>query len=83
MPAAGVPLSAPVVGLRFTLFGSAPVSLKVDGGYPLAATGNEPKTLVVKVTAFVLVIEGASSTVNVKGCVAFGWTPLAAVIVIG
>ena len=42
-----------------------------------------PAEPTVKVVLFALLILGASSTASVKFCVAFGETPLLAVIVIG
>src|ERR1035441_7089072 len=82
VPGAGVPLSTPPE-LRVTPAGRAPVSLKVDAGKPEAVTVKVPELPVLKVAWFTLVMEGASSTVSVKFCVAFGKGPLLAVIVNG
>jgi hypothetical protein len=82
VPAAGVPLSTPPE-LRLTPVGRAPVPLKVDPGKPEAVTVKVPELPVLKVAWFRLVMEGASSTVSVKFCVAFGKVPLLAVIVNG
>ena len=42
----------------------------------------EPPAVIVGAAAVKLVIDGAATTLNVKGCVAFGSVPLLAVIVI-
>ena len=64
--AAGVPLSTPVLPLNVTPLGSAPVSLKVDAGKPLAVTVNVPAVPTLKVVLFALVIAGAWLTVTGK-----------------
>jgi hypothetical protein len=79
VPAAGVPLKAPVLELNVTPLGSAPVSLRVGVGKPVAVIVNEPELPTVKVVAVALVIAGAWFTVNVKLWVALGLTPLDAV----
>ena len=58
VPAAGVPLRKPAE-LRVTPLGSAPVSLNVDAGKPLAATVNDPADPTVNVALFALVMAGA------------------------
>ena len=79
----GVPERTPVVGLRVTPVGSAPVSLNVGVGNPEAVTVNVPEMPTVKVAELPDVIAGASFTVSVKLWVASGATPLVAVMVIG
>jgi hypothetical protein len=84
--AVGVPLSVPAV--KLTPAGSAPDSLNVGAGEPVAVTLNDPAVPTVKVVLFWLVIAGAvpvvaAFTVRVKFCVALGVVPLAAVKVIG
>ena len=83
MFAAGVPLSAPVVALSVTPLGSAPVSVNVGAGEPVAVTVNDPAVPTVKVVLLALVIAGACWTVSVKLWVAFGVIPLEAVKVMG
>ena len=79
-----VPLSTPVVELSVTPLGSAPLSsLKVGAGKPVATTGNEPGAPTTNAVLLALVMAGASLTVSVKLWVAFGVTPLEAVIVRG
>ena len=78
----GVPLRTPPA-LRVTPVGSAPVSLNVGAGKPVAVTVKELTVLIRNAALFALVMAGAWFTVSVKLCVAFGVTPLAAVIVIG
>jgi hypothetical protein len=80
--AAGVPPSTPAA-LSVTPLGSAPVSLNVGGGKPVAATVKEQAVLSVHVVLLALVMAGAWSTVRVKLWVAFGRIPLLAVKVIG
>ena len=80
VPTLGVPESTPLV-LSVTPLGRAPDSENVGAGKPVAVTVNEPAVPTVNVVLFVLVIAGAWLTVNVKLCVAFGETPLFAVIV--
>ncbi len=86
VPAAGVPESTPVVELRVTPVGRAPVSLNVGGGLPVAVTVKVPAVPTVNVVALAEVMVGGTGTVvteSVKLWVAFGRTPLAAVMVIG
>jgi len=83
VPAPGVPLSTPVVALNVTPLGSVPLSLRVGVGKPVAVTVNEPAVPTVNVVLLALVMAGASLTVSVKLWVAFGVTPLEAVIVRG
>ena len=64
VPAAGVPPRTPVEALKLTPVGSAPVSVKVGVGRPVAVSVNEPEILVVKVVLFPLVMAA--------GCVV-GW----------
>ena len=66
MPVAGVPLNTPVVELSVTPAGSAPVSLNVGAGKPVAVTVNVPFAPTENVVLFPLVIAGAWSTVSVK-----------------
>jgi hypothetical protein len=79
----GVPLSAPVAEFRVTPFGSAPVSLNVGAGKPVAVTVKEPAWLMTKLALLTLVMAGAWFTVRVNACVAFEPTPFAAVNVMG
>ncbi len=65
--------------MRVTPVGSAPVSLNVGTGEPIAVTVNVPNVPTVKVVLFVLVIAGRVPTVKVKFCVAFTPIPFAAV----
>ena len=62
--AAGVPLSTPA-DERVTPLGSAPVSLKVVAGKPVAVTVNDPAVPTVKVVLAVLLMAGAWFTVCV------------------
>jgi len=64
--AAGVPLSTPVFPLNVTPLGSAPVSVKVDAGKPVAITVNVPAVPTLNVVLFRLVIVGAWFTVTSK-----------------
>ena len=80
VPPAGVPLSRPDE-LRVTPLGRGPLVVKVGAGRPVAATWNEPNVPTVKVVWLALVMAGAWSTVSVKLWVAFGDTPLLAVMV--
>src|SRR5271169_3935767 len=68
---------------RLTPEGSAPLSETVAVGKPVEVTVNEPEEPVVNVALEPEVMAGAWSTVSVKDCVAFGLTPLLAVMVIG
>ena len=82
MPAAGVPLRTPVMGLRERVLGRAgvDVSLNLGAGKPLAVTVKEPGLPTEKpMLVILLVICGASFTVKVKFCVAGEPMPLAAV----
>ena len=86
VPAAGVPLNTLVAALKVTPLGSAPVSLSVGAGVPVAVTVNVPAVPTMNVALAALVMVGATFagfTVSVKLCVAFGTTPFAAVKVIG
>lgn len=65
--------------MNVTPAGSAPVSLKVAAGKPVAVTVNAPAVPNVNDVLFALVIAGAWFTVRVKFCVALGVTPLLAV----
>jgi hypothetical protein len=69
----------PVEALNVTPVGSAPDSVRVGAGLPVAVTVNVPGDPIVKVALEALVIAGAWVTVRVKFCVAFGATPLLAV----
>src|SRR5215472_5970357 len=79
VPAPGVPLRTPVVALNVTPAGNVPDSLSDGAGNPVAATVNEPIAPTLNVALLALVMDGASSTVNVKFCVALLPTPLLAV----
>ena len=81
MPTAGVPLSTPVLALNVTPLGSAPTSLSVGAGVPVAVTVNVPAVPTVKVVLLVLVMAGPSFTCKVKLWVAVE-TVLAALNVI-
>ena len=65
--------------------GSAPVSVKVGAGDPVAVTVKVPAVPSVKVVWLAEVMVGATrvDTVRVKLWVALGVTPLAAVMVMG
>jgi len=81
---AGVPASVAVplwLSTKVTPEGSAPDSVKV--GEPEAVTVKVPAAPTVKVVLALLLKTGAVFTVSVKDCVAFGETPLLAVMVIG
>src|SRR5437016_4941860 len=79
VPTAGVPLRTPVPALNVSPVGSAPVSLRVGAGNPVAVTVNVIVPMPsANVVLLALVIAGAWFTVNVKFCVAFGATPLPA-----
>jgi hypothetical protein len=83
VPAAGVPLRTHVVVLNVTPAGSAPVSLNVGAGVPVAVTVNVPAVPTVNVVLLALVITGAVFTVSVKLCIAAVPTPLLAVKLMG
>ena len=55
--AVGVPLNRPAE-VKVTPAGSAPVSLKVGAGNPVAVTVNEPCWFTTKLALFALVIAG-------------------------
>ncbi len=57
----GVPLSTPVAAFNVTPPGSAPVSLNVGAGVPVAVTVNVPAVPTVKVVLVELVIDGATA----------------------
>jgi hypothetical protein len=59
VPAAGVPLNTYVEVLNETPLGSAPVSVILGVGIPVAVTGNDPATPTVNVVLLALVIAGA------------------------
>ena len=83
--AAGVPLSTPAE-VKVTPAGSVPVLLKVGAGIPVAVAVNDPAALTVNVVAAALVMAGAWvswTIVSVKLWLAFGVTPLLAVMVMG
>jgi hypothetical protein len=63
--------------------GNTPVREITGVGVPVVVTVNEPAAPTKKDTVFVLVMTGAWLTFTVSVCVAFGLTPLLAVIVIG
>jgi len=79
VPAAGVPLSTPVVVFKVTPDGKAPVSLNIGAGKPVAVTVKVPPVPTVNVAIVPLVNTGVASTVNVKLCDAVVPTPLLAV----
>jgi len=83
VPAAGVPLSRPLVELRVTPVGSGPVSLNVGAGKPVAVTLNDPAVPTVNVVLFALVIVGGRSTDSVKFCTPSAPIPLCAVNISG
>ena len=83
MPAAGVPPSTPLEGLKVTPLGNVPASLSVGVGEPVAVTVNEPAVPAEKVVLLALVMAGPWFTVSVKFWVASVPTPLCAVKVIG
>ena len=67
VPAAGVPLSTPVVVLSVTPLGRVPVVVKVKLlGWPVAVTVKLPEVPTVKVVSAALVIAAGSVTVRVK-----------------
>jgi hypothetical protein len=70
VPAVGVPLSTPVMGLKVTPLGSAPVSFSVGAGNPVAVTVKLADCPTVNVVDEPLVIVGLCWTVNVKVWVA-------------
>ena len=76
------PLSTPAE-VKVTPAGSAPVSLKVGAGNPVAVTVNELAVPAVKILLVALVMTGAWLTDNVKLWLALGATPLLAVMVMG
>ena len=69
--------------MKFTPFGSAPVSVKAGVGAPVVVTVKVPRTPTENVVLAPLVMTGAVFTVSVKLCVPLGATPLLAVIVMG
>jgi hypothetical protein len=79
--AAGVPLSTPAEKVRPA--GNVPVALKAGVGNPVAVGVNDAATPGLNEAVGPLVMAGAWLTVNVKFWVAFGATPLLAVMVIG
>jgi hypothetical protein len=79
--AAGVPLSTPAEKVRPA--GNVPVALKAGVGNPVAVGVNDAATPGLNEAVGPLVMAGAWLTVNVKLCVAFGVTPLEAVMVMG
>jgi hypothetical protein len=85
VPAAGVPLSVAVPlpwSMNVTPAGNTPASvIGATVGNPVVVTVNVPALPTAKVVVLALVIAGAWPTVSVKTCVAFGSTPLLAVIV--
>ncbi len=83
MPAAGVPASTPVAGVKVTPLGKVPLTLKVGDGKPVFVTVKLPALPTVNVVLFALVIAGAWFTVRVKFCMALLPTPLLAVKVSG
>jgi len=83
VPAPAVPLRTPVVVLNVTPVGSAPVSLNVGAGNPVAVTVNVPAVPTVNVVLLALVMAGGWPTVSVKFWVAAVPTPLLAVNMMG
>ena len=85
MPAAGVPASVAVplpLSVNEMPPGREPVSVKVEAGKPLVVTEKVPAEPTVNVALAALVIAGGCPTMRMKDCVAFGATPLLAVIVV-
>jgi len=66
VPVAGVPLNAPVAVLNVTPLGSAPVSLRVGAGKPVAVTVNVPAVPTENVVLAALVIWGAAGVAELK-----------------
>ena len=66
VPTAGVPLNTPVEELNVTPVGSAPDSLKVGVGEPVAVTVKDPRLPTTKVVAPALVMAAIWLTVSVK-----------------
>ena len=64
MPFAGVPLSTWVLVLKVTPLGSAPDSLNVGAGVPVAATVNDPGMPTPNVVLLTLVIAGGAVLVS-------------------
>jgi hypothetical protein len=86
VPAAGVPdkVAVPLAcAAKLTPEGRDPVSAIVDVGLPVEVTVKLPEDPTVKVVEEAEAMAGAKSTVKVNDCVAFGLTPLVALIVIG
>src|SRR5258707_11453879 len=59
--------------------GKAPLSVMLGVGNPVVVTLNVPAAPTWNEAEFALVIAGASFTVSVKFCIAFGLTPFCAV----
>lgn len=66
VPAAGVPASTPVAGVKFMPVGRVPDSILAGAGKPLAVSVNVHAAATTQVVLFALVIAGASLTVNVN-----------------
>jgi hypothetical protein len=66
VPSAGVPLRRPVVALKRTPRGSAPLSVRTGTGKPLLVTMNELAVPSRNCVVFGLVIPGAGLTTSVK-----------------
>ena len=81
VPAAGVPDSSPVAGVKVTPFGRLPVTLEAGAGLPEAVTVKVPAAPTLNVTASSEVNSGPSSTLSVTDKVAATPTPLSALIV--
>jgi hypothetical protein len=64
--AVGVPLSTLVVGLKVTPPGSAPFSLQIGVGVPVAVIAKLPAVPTVNVVLLALVIAGACVTTGVE-----------------
>src|SRR5580700_10359499 len=62
VPVAGIPLNTPVEALKETPMGSAPDSLRLGAGIPIAVTSNVPAVPTTNVALLALVITGALTT---------------------
>ena len=86
VPAAGVPLNTCVAALNETPVGSAPASLRVGAGLPVAVTVKDPAAFTVNAALLALVIAGAcvgSANFAVTLCGAFMVTVVEALVELG
>src|SRR5262245_1299983 len=82
LAAAGVPLNVPVpvpLSTNVTPAGRTPLNVIAGGGKPLVVTVNDPAAPAMNIVLAALVIAGASFTISMNVCVAFGGMPFAAV----